>query len=50
MWRLIVAAIAFALLLAIHTRFAAALFFLVVLGLFVSIVFSSTADSRGPSV
>ena len=49
MWRLLVLVAAFALMLAVHTQLAALGFFAVVLGLFVHIVFRSTAD-RGPTL
>ncbi len=50
MWRLLILAAALVLLFAVHTQLAALAFFAVLLGLFIDIVFRSTASTRGPSV
>lgn len=50
MWKLIVLAVAAAILLAVQTKLTALIFFAVLVGVFLHGVFASTEASRGPSV
>lgn len=50
MWKMIVLAIAAALLLVAQSKLTALVFFSVLVGVFLHGVFASTQESRGPSV